>query len=93
MFIPFFEIESTTDSTEELITTTEEVIDDVVNSSGYSLSMYEKIMFIIPIVAGILGLIVVFMMIYHKNVNYISKSRWKYLYYFIPAFFLAVFSR
>ncbi len=81
--IPFFE---------ETSPETEEVIDDVVEevSNAYHLSTYEKIMFIIPIVLAVLGLIVVFMMIYHKNVNYMAKSRWKYGYYFIPALAFAL---
>ncbi|MCR5350281.1 MAG: hypothetical protein K6E20_04740 [Acholeplasmatales bacterium] len=52
----------------------------------YTLSLYEKIMFIIPIMLAAAGLFVAFMVIYHKNVSFISKSRWKYLYFFIPAF-------
>jgi len=90
MFIPFLNVETTPETNTGTGTQTEEIIDNIVNKSTYSLSMYEKIMFIIPIMAGLLGLFVVFMVIYHKNVNYIAKSRWKYLYYFIPAFFLAL---
>lgn len=56
----------------------------------YTLTMYEKIMFIIPIIASGLGLFVAFLFIYHKNISFISKSRWKYLFFFIPALVLAL---
>ena len=75
MMVPFFE---------------ETEVPEVVEPKGYQLEMYEKILFIIPIIAAVLGLIVAFMMIYHKNITFISKSRWKYIFFFIPALVLAL---
>ena len=63
---------------------------DIPFLATYSLSLYEKIMFIIPIFLSLGGLFVAFLMIYVKNISYISTSRWKYLFFFIPAFFFAL---